>query len=61
VETNVHLPTDSRLLGDGVRVISRLLRRAKKLFGEEDVARLGKEAFRTRNRDMDISCGLEIS
>jgi IS5 family transposase len=52
VETNVHLPTDSRLLGDGVRVISRLLRRAKKLFGEEDVARLGKEAFRTRNRSV---------
>src|SRR5215216_5985368 len=53
VETNVHPPTDSRLLGDGVRVISRLLRRAKKLFGEEDdVARLGKEAFRTRNRSV---------
>jgi transposase, IS5 family len=52
VETNVHPPTDSRLLGDGVRVISRLLRRAKKLFGEEDAARLGKEAFRTRNRSV---------
>jgi IS5 family transposase len=25
VETDVHHPTDSRLLGDGVRVISRLL------------------------------------
>jgi hypothetical protein len=25
VETNVHHPTDSRLLGDGVRVVSRLL------------------------------------
>ena len=35
VETNVHHPTDSRLLGDGVRVLSRLLRRAKKVLGEE--------------------------
>jgi transposase, IS5 family len=51
VETNVHHPTDSRLLGDGVRVVSRLLRRAKKEFGEE-VSRLGKEAFRTRNRSV---------
>jgi hypothetical protein len=46
VETNVHHPTDSRLLSDGVRVVSRLLRRAKKELGEE-VSRLGKEAFRT--------------
>ena len=51
VETNVHHPTDSRLLGDGVRVVSRLLRRAKKELGEE-VSRLGKEAFRTRNRSV---------
>src|SRR5262249_13997743 len=27
VETNIHHPTDSRLVGDGVRVLSRLLRR----------------------------------
>jgi IS5 family transposase len=51
VETNVHYPTDSRLLGDGVRVVSRLLRRAKKVLGE-DATRLGKEAFRTRNRSV---------
>ena len=51
VETNVHHPTDSRLLGDGVKVVSRLLRRAKKELGEE-VSRLGKEAFRTRNRSV---------
>lgn len=51
VETNVHHPTDSRLLSDGVRVVSRLLRRAKKELGEE-VSRLGKEAFRTRNRSV---------
>ena len=35
VETNVHPPTDSRLLGDGVRVVSRLLRRAREALGEE--------------------------
>jgi IS5 family transposase len=29
VETNIHTPTDSELLWDGVRVISRLLNRAK--------------------------------
>jgi IS5 family transposase len=51
VETNVHHPTDSRLLGDGVRVVSRLLRRAREALGEE-AAHLGKEAFRTRNRSV---------
>ena len=34
VETNIHFPTDSGLLGDGVRVVSRLLRRAKAVLGE---------------------------
>jgi IS5 family transposase len=51
VETNVHHPTDSRLLGDGVRVVSRLLRRAREALGEE-ASHLGKEAFRTRNRSV---------
>jgi IS5 family transposase len=51
VETNVHPPTDSRLLGDGVRVISRLLRRAREALGER-AAYLGKGAFRTRNRSV---------
>lgn len=52
VETNVHHPTDSALLGDGVRVLSRLLRRAKKALPVEVVRCLGKEAFRTRNRSV---------
>jgi transposase, IS5 family len=52
VETNVHHPTDSALLGDGVRVLSRLLRRAKKALPAEVVGLLGKEAFRTRNRSV---------
>jgi transposase, IS5 family len=52
VETNVHHPTDSALLGDGVRVLSRLLRRAKKVLPAEEIDRLGKEIFRTRNRSV---------
>jgi transposase, IS5 family len=52
VESNIHHPTDSALLGDGVRVLSRLLRRAKKALGAEVVGLLGKEAFRTRNRSV---------
>src|SRR5215216_3258076 len=37
VESNIHQPTDSALLGDGVRVLSRLLRRAKKALPAEVV------------------------
>jgi len=48
VETNIHFPTDSGLLGDGVRVVSRLLRRAKAVLGE--AASGLKEAFRSRLR-----------
>ena len=50
VETNIHHPTDSRLLGEGVRVVSRLLRRAKTVLGEQ--VALGKQAFRTRSRSV---------
>ena len=32
VETNIHYPTDSNLLTDGVRVLSRLVKRAKGLL-----------------------------
>jgi transposase, IS5 family len=52
VETNVHHPTDSALLGDGVRVLSRLLRRAKKALPTEVAGCLGEEVFRTRNRSV---------
>ena len=48
VETEIHYPTDSGLIGDGVRVVSRLLRRAKAVLGEA-AAELG-EAFRSRVR-----------
>ena len=39
VESNIHHPTDSALLGDGVRVLSRLLRRAKKVLPIEEIDR----------------------
>jgi transposase, IS5 family len=52
VESNIHHPTDSALLSDGVRVLSRLLRRAKKVLPAEEIDRLGKETFRTRNRSV---------
>jgi IS5 family transposase len=48
VETAIHHPTDSRTVGDGVRVLGRLLRRAKAVV--EDAARLGTDAFRSHNR-----------
>ena len=52
VETNIHHPTDSALLSDGVRVLSRLLRRAKKALPAEVAGHLGRAAFRTRNRSV---------
>jgi IS5 family transposase len=48
VETDIHFPTDSGLVGDGARVVSRLLRRAKAVLGE--AASGLKEAFRSRVR-----------
>ena len=53
VETTIHHPTDSSLLADGVRVISRLLRRAKTVLGAG--TELGKEIFRTRNRSVRLA------
>lgn len=48
VETDIHYPTDSGLIGDGVRVVSRLLRHAKATLGEAATGL--KEAFRSRVR-----------
>src|SRR3712207_2559868 len=48
VETPIHHPSDSSLLADGVRVLSRCLRRAKSVLGE--ASGLGKAVFRTRTR-----------
>ena len=50
VETTVRYPTDSKTLGDGVRVLSRLLRRAKRVLG--DGVTLDQAVFRTRTRSV---------
>lgn len=50
IATTIHHPTDSRLLGDGVRVLSRLLRRARRVLGERTA--LSRETFRTRTRSV---------
>ncbi len=34
VETNIHYPTDSTLLGDGVRVLTRVMKRVAAAAGE---------------------------
>lgn len=33
VETNIHYPTDSKLLGDGVRVLTRTMKRIQRMVG----------------------------
>jgi transposase, IS5 family len=50
VQTTIHHPTDSSLLVDGVRVLSRLIRRSKPLAGEQLAG--VRDAFRTRLRTM---------
>ena len=47
VETNVHYPTDSRLLGDGARVLTRTMKRI-----EQQAGRLKR---RVRNRSRSVS------
>lgn len=46
VETNIHYPTDSSLLGDGVRVLTRTMKKISRLAGE-----LG-EKLRDRSRSV---------
>jgi transposase, IS5 family len=48
VETNIHHPTDSTLLYDGIRVLSRTLKRAAHLL--QDTTRLARATFRSRTR-----------
>ena len=50
VETNIHHPTDDTLLADGVRVVSRLVRRAKDLIDERVRKEHKGEPFRNRTR-----------
>jgi transposase, IS5 family len=48
VETPIHHPTDSSLLADGVRMLGRLVRRAKPVVGQTLAG--VRDAFRTRTR-----------
>ena len=48
VESNIHHPTDSNLLADGVRVLSRLVKQAKGVL--QGTTQLASETFRARNR-----------
>lgn len=50
VETNIHHPTDDTLLSDGVRLISRLVGRAKELIPESVRQAARAEHFRNRTR-----------
>lgn len=50
VETNIHFPTDRGLVGDGVRVVRRLSRRAQAALGEAAAGL--KEAVRSRVRSV---------
>ncbi len=48
IETNIHHPVDSTLLTDGVRVLSRILTKAKQVVG--DTGRTTSAVFRNRVR-----------
>lgn len=50
VETTIHHPTDSSLLADGVRILTRIIRRSKPLV--QDQLRGRRDAFRSRLRTM---------
>ncbi len=51
VESNIHHPTDSTLLGDCVRVLTRLMKRARKAFG----FRATSHRLRAKRRVLGIS------
>jgi IS5 family transposase len=48
VETNIHHPTDSTLLGDAVRVLSRTLKKAHRVLTDQTA--LSRDSFRDRTR-----------
>lgn len=54
VETNIHYPTDSSLLGDGVRVLIRVMRQASTVLG--GIAGTVRDCTRTvRRRILEVS------
>ena len=54
VETNIHYPTDSSLLGDGVRVLIRTMKRISKIAGETG-AKLCDRSRSVKLRVLDIA------
>jgi IS5 family transposase len=54
VETNIHYPTDSSLLGDGVRVLIRNMKRITKIVGEAG-AKLRDRSRSVKLRMLDIA------
>jgi len=56
VESNIHEPSDSELLWDCVRVLTRLLSQARKLFGAAKVE-FGNRTRRAKRRRKEIANG----
>ena len=54
VETNIHYPTDSSLLGDGVRVLIRTMKNITKIVGEAG-AKLRDRSRSVKLRVLDIA------
>jgi transposase, IS5 family len=53
VETNIHYPTDSSLLGDGVRVLTRVMKKITKIVGEAG-CKLRDRTRSVKHRVMEI-------
>src|SRR5262249_40854411 len=53
VETNIHYPTDSSLLGDGVRVLTRIMRNITKIAGDAG-CKLRDRTRSVKHRVMEI-------
>src|SRR5271157_2887808 len=54
VETNIHYPTDSSLLGDGVRVLTRTMKKITKMAGKVG-AKLRDRSRSVKLRVLDIA------
>src|SRR3977135_2478117 len=54
VETNIHYPTDSSLLGDGVRVLTRVMKKIGRIAGDVG-ARLRDRSRTVKLRVLDIA------
>jgi IS5 family transposase len=54
VETNIHYPTDSSLLGDGVRVLTRVMKKITSIVGEVG-AKLRDRSRSVKYRVMEIA------